>query len=88
MRTVIGKKIRRFASYADIPKIYRDLCGLYLPRPIHDVRENQAATEMMHALVVFSWLHREQQDYLDAITDFVNAYDRTQQIGWPKTSPL
>ena len=38
---------RRFASYADIPKTYRELCGLYLPRPIHDDAQDEEATAMM-----------------------------------------
>ena len=49
MKTVT-RKMRRFASYADVPKTYRELCQLYLPRPIHDDAEDTEATEMMNAL--------------------------------------
>ena len=36
----LTQKTRRFASYPDIPKTYRELCQLYLPRPIHDDAED------------------------------------------------
>ncbi|HMJ25454.1 MAG TPA: hypothetical protein VK475_06480 [Pyrinomonadaceae bacterium] len=55
------RKTRLFASYADVPKTYRELCRLYLPRPIHDANEDEAATEKMNALAVFPKLNAEQQ---------------------------
>ena len=83
-------KLRRFASYADVPKTYRELCQLYLPRPIHDGRENAFATEMMNALAVFEKLNADQRDYLDALTEFVDAYDkaRLKDSSWPEASGL
>ena len=35
------RNICPFASYADVPKTYRGLCQLYLPRPIHDANETR-----------------------------------------------
>ena len=69
MRTLIPKT-RRFASYADVPKTYRELCQFYLPRPIHDDTEDTEATAIMNALVVFARLNAEQQDYLDVLVEF------------------
>ena len=82
------RKIRPFARYLDVPKTYRELCQLYLPRPIHDETEDAAATEMMNALAVFPKLNAEQQDYLDALTEFVDAYDEAKPVRWPKVSGL
>jgi len=85
------RKMRRFASYADVPKTYRELCQLYLPRPIHDDAEDTEATEMMNALAVFSKLNAEQRDYLDVLTEFVDAYDKSRLGGtvrWPKIKGL
>jgi HTH-type transcriptional regulator / antitoxin HigA len=82
------RKTRLFASYADVPKTYRALCQLYLPRPIHDHNEDEAATEMMNALAVFPRLNAEQQDYLDALTEFVDAYDKAKPVRWPKIKGL
>lgn len=78
------RKTRPFASYADVPKTYRELCQLYLPRPIHDDNEDEAGTEMMNALAVFPKLNADQQDYLDALTEFVDAYDKAKPVRWPK----
>jgi HTH-type transcriptional regulator/antitoxin HigA len=78
------RKTRPFGSYADVPKTYRELCQLYLPRPIHDRNEDEAATEMMNALAVFPKLNAEQQDYLDALTEFVDACDKAKPVRWPK----
>lgn len=75
---------RCFASYAVVPKTYRELCQLYLPRPIHDNTADAAATEMMNALAVFPRLSPEQQDYLDALTEFVDAHDKAKRVRWPK----
>jgi HTH-type transcriptional regulator/antitoxin HigA len=77
-----------FASQKEVPKTYRELCQLYLPRPIHNRAEDAAATEMMNALAVFPKLNREQQDYLDVLTEFVDAYDKSKNVRWRKVSGL
>ena len=82
------RKSRPFARYLDVPKTYRELCQLYLPRPIHDETEDAAATEMMNALAVFPKLNPEQQDYLDALTEFVDAYDKAKPVRWPRVNGL
>jgi antitoxin component HigA of HigAB toxin-antitoxin module len=82
------RQTRRFASRADIPKTYRELCGLYLPRPIHDDAQDEEATAMMLALAGFTRLNPEQQDYLDVLTEFVDEYDKGKKIRWPKISGL
>jgi antitoxin component HigA of HigAB toxin-antitoxin module len=81
-------KTRRFASYADIPKTYRELCRHYLPRPIHDDAEDAEATAMMNALAVFTRLNTEQRDYLDVLTEFVDEFDKGRKTQWPKISGL
>jgi HTH-type transcriptional regulator / antitoxin HigA len=85
MKTLTNKN-RRFASRADIPKTYRELCQIYLPRPIHDEAENTEATAMMLALAVFTRLNAEQRDYLDVLTEFVDEFDRRKKTQWPKIS--
>jgi HTH-type transcriptional regulator/antitoxin HigA len=84
----LAHRPRRFARYADIPKSYRELCGLYLPRPIHDEAEDKEATAMMNALAVFPKLNAEQRDYFEVLTEFVDEFDRGRSIRWPKTSGL
>jgi antitoxin component HigA of HigAB toxin-antitoxin module len=82
------RKTRPFGSYADVPRTYRELCQLYLPRPIHAASEDEAATEMMNALAVFPKLNTEQQDYLDALTEFVDDCDKAKPVRWPKIKGL
>ena len=87
----LTRKARQFASFVAVPKTYRELCQLYLPRPIHDDAEDTEATEMMNALAVFSKLNAEQRDYLDVLTEFVDAYDKSRLGGtvrWPKIKGL
>jgi len=88
MKTLTQQQTRRFASRADIPKTYRELCAVYLPRPIHDDAEDEEATAMMNALAVFTRLNVEQRDYLDVLTEFVDEYDQARKIHWPKISGL
>jgi len=78
----------RFASRADIPKSYRELCELYLPRPIHDAAQDEEATAMMLALAGFTRFNTEQQDYLDVLTELVDEYDKGKKIRWRKISGL
>jgi len=87
MKTVT-RKMRRFASYADVPKTYRELCQLYLPRPIHDDAEDTETTEMMNALAVIPKLNADQRDYLDVLTELVDAYDKATPLRWPKIKGL
>jgi antitoxin component HigA of HigAB toxin-antitoxin module len=88
VKTLTHQQTRRFASLADIPKTYRELCELYLPRPIHDDAQDEEATSMMNALAVFSRLNVEQRDYLDVLTEFVDEYDKGKKIRWPKITGL
>jgi len=81
-------KPRRFAGHADIPKTYRELCQLYLPRPIHNESENTEATAMMNTLAVFNRLNAEQRDYLDVLTEFVDEFDKRKKIRLPKISSV
>ena len=87
MKTLTHKP-RRFAGYADIPKTYRELCQLYLPRPIHQEAEDDEAKDMMNALAVFTRLNAEQRDYLEVLTDFVDEFDKGKKIRRPKISGL
>ncbi len=80
----LTEKTQPFASYADIPKTYRELCQVYLPRPIHDDAEDAEATAMMNALAVFTRLNAEQRDYLEVLTDFVDEFDKEKSVEWPK----
>ncbi|MGO8766240.1 MAG: helix-turn-helix domain-containing protein [Limisphaerales bacterium] len=88
MKTLTQQQNRRFANHADIPKTYRELCEVYLPRPIHNDVEDEEATAMMLGLAVFSRLNAEQRDYLDVLTELVDEYDKGKKIRRPKVTGL
>ena len=52
------------------------------------VAEDAEATNMMNALAVFARLNAEQRDYLDVLTEFVDEFDKSKKIHWPKISGL
>ena len=88
MKTLTQQQTRHFASHADIPKTYRELCQTYLPRPIHDDAQDEEATAMMNALAVFTKLNAEQRDYFEVLTEFVDEYDQGRKVCRPKVSGL
>ncbi len=84
MKSTATQAPRRFARLAEVPKSYRELCQLYLPRPIRDEAEDAEATAMMNALAVFPRLNAEQRDYLDVLTEMVDAHSQAKDTRWPK----
>lgn len=77
----------RFARYADVPDSYTALCGLQLPRPIHNAAEQRAASAVVESLAGFP-LNREQEDYLEALAHFVDEYDRAHAAPLPAPDGL
>ncbi len=87
MKTV-ERNIPRPASFAELPKCYTELCQRYVPRPLHDAVEYAAARHAIEPLLGFEdQLNADQADYLEAVSSFVEAYDR-MRVKWPKGTPL
>ena len=57
-----------------LPKTYTALVAVLPPRPIHDDVELANATEMIDRLAGFA-LNADQEDYLEAISTFVETYE-------------
>jgi HTH-type transcriptional regulator/antitoxin HigA len=57
-----------------LPKTYAGLVALLPPRPIHDDVDLANATEIIDRLAGFK-LSADQEDYLEAISTFVEAYE-------------
>lgn len=68
MKTKIHKTIK------DIPEKYKDLVNMYPPRPIHDEIDLVNATKYIDIMAGHD-LNKDQEDYLDAISTFVEAYE-------------
>jgi len=63
-----NKGIRQF------PKTYRELVIMLPPRPIHDDVDLANAIEVVDGMAGFP-LNADQEDYLEAISTFVEAYE-------------
>lgn len=75
-----GKSI---AAFVDFPKDYRSLCGeILLPRPLRSRREYRAALAVAEVMAGHS-LTRDQDDYLDAITTFVEQWEARHEPRLP-----
>ncbi len=59
---------------ARLPKTYRGLVAMLPPRPIHDEVDLANATEVIDRMAGFT-LNADQEDYLEAISTFVEAYE-------------
>lgn len=60
--------------FRDLPKRYAALVAMFPPRPIHDDVDLANAAEMIDRLAGFV-LNSDQEDYLEAIATFVEAYE-------------
>ncbi|MBI4829247.1 MAG: hypothetical protein HY804_10665 [Nitrospinae bacterium] len=64
MKTVAG----------DFPDTYQELAGMYMPRPIHGEKDYKRAARIIDRLAGHD-LSRDQEDYLLAVSLFVEAYE-------------
>jgi HTH-type transcriptional regulator / antitoxin HigA len=83
IRTIVSSE-----SFAALPEDYTGLCQRYVPRPLHDAADYAAARQAIEPFLGFeNRLNADQVDYLEAVSSFIEAYDRAR-VTWPKGSPL
>jgi HTH-type transcriptional regulator / antitoxin HigA len=70
MRKMVTK-----SDFRRLPRTYAGLVALLPPRPIHDDIDLRNAFEMIDRLAGFH-LSKDQEDYLEALSTFVEAYER------------
>ncbi len=81
-RPATKKEFRQF------PKTYRALVAMLPPRPIRDDVDLANASEVIDGMAGFA-LNADQEDYLEAISTFVEAYDATRfPIDDSRVTPL
>jgi HTH-type transcriptional regulator/antitoxin HigA len=74
-------------SLATVPRDYPRLCQRYVPRPLHDAADYTAARQAIEPLLGFEeQLNTDQTDYLEAVSSFIETYDRSR-VKWPKGTP-
>jgi hypothetical protein len=59
-----------------VPSTYVELCRVWLPRKIHDQTEHDEAWAILKKLVILDTRNADQEDYVDLVTDLVDAYDK------------
>jgi HTH-type transcriptional regulator / antitoxin HigA len=83
MQTVVG-----FESFATLPQDHIGLCQRYVPRPLHDTADYAAARQAIAPLLGFeARLTADQADYLEAVSAFIEAYERVR-VKWRKGTAL
>jgi len=70
-----------------LPKTYGELCGLLMPRKIHDEAELEAAQEILDTLAVLPSRSTDQDDYLETLAELVEAYEE-QTVKFTQRSGL
>jgi HTH-type transcriptional regulator / antitoxin HigA len=70
---IMSTKIK--GKMARLPKTYRELCGLLMPRKLHDQADLDAAQEIMDVLAVLPTRTADQDDYLETLAELVEAYE-------------
>ncbi len=68
------KTRRRGMTMAELPRDYAGLVALFLPRPLHDAVDLRNATEFVDLMAGHD-LSRDQEDYLDLLSDLVDKYE-------------
>jgi HTH-type transcriptional regulator / antitoxin HigA len=75
-------------AFRHFPKTYRALVAMLPPRPIHDDVDLANATEVIDGMAGFA-LNSDQEDYLEAISTFVEAYEAARfPIADSRIAPL
>jgi HTH-type transcriptional regulator / antitoxin HigA len=72
---------------AKLPKTYRELCSLLMPRKIHDDAELETVQEIVDTLAVLPTRTSDQNDYLETLAELVEAYEE-QTVKFSKRSGL
>lgn len=88
MKTTTEKRSRQNTlNFAKMPKDYRALCSeVLLPRPIHTKTEYKGALAVVEAMAGHH-LTKDQDDFLDAVTTFIEAWEAGHEPKLPDVSP-
>lgn len=74
-------------TFKDLPANYQGLLALHMLRPIHDKVEYGNALEIIEALIGHD-LNTDQEDYLEALSVLVEAYESACLPGLPRRKGL
>jgi HTH-type transcriptional regulator / antitoxin HigA len=79
-------KTKTKLRFQDLPKDYAALCGVFLPRPIHDAVDYANIVEVTDAMVLWhDDFTPDQADYFDLLCSLIEEYD-AKNVKWPKVT--
>ena len=74
--------------FAGLPSTYSELCGLHLPRPIHDEMEYKTTLDLAGVFAGFEdHMTPDQSDYFDLLTSVLADWEAARSE-WREASPL
>ncbi|MGD0462749.1 MAG: hypothetical protein ABSB74_09695 [Tepidisphaeraceae bacterium] len=62
-------------SHGGLPKTFKELCAIHLPRTIRDEVDYDNTAEIVDRLAVLDRRSRGQEEYLETLTELIEAYD-------------
>jgi antitoxin component HigA of HigAB toxin-antitoxin module len=81
------RKTSKSLHFSELPKEYRPLCDLCLPRPIHDKFGYENVLKIVEAMVGFEkQFSRDQNDYFVLLTNLVLSYENQKEEQSLKTA--
>jgi HTH-type transcriptional regulator / antitoxin HigA len=67
--------MRHTRVYEELPDTFEELCALHLPRTIRDKVDYENTTKIVNRLAVLSRRTKGQEEYLETLSQLVEAYD-------------
>ena len=75
-------------TFADLPRDYAGLVGVFTPRPIRDKTDYANMVEVADAMAVHAEVFtRDQEDYFDILCRLIEAWD-AEHVTWPGVTGL
>jgi antitoxin component HigA of HigAB toxin-antitoxin module len=76
-------------SNEKLPKTFEGLCAIHLPRTIRDAVDYENTMEIVDRLAVLGRRTKGQEEYLETLTELIEAYDNANfQLAVAKSNPL
>jgi HTH-type transcriptional regulator/antitoxin HigA len=73
--------------FKQIPRSYRELVEMHPPRQLHDSVDHDNALEIVMAMAGHK-LTRDQEDYLDLMSELIEKYEKKHDAKPRRSSPL
>ena len=81
----MNQALQTMARLGRLPKTYEELVALHVPRPINDKVSYENTVAIVDALAGHS-LNRDQEDYLEILSDLIESYEEENLPPFPKLS--